>query len=90
MKEKIHKQTKPVLTNTDVKQYQEELHEKFVIVTIDKASNSFAFICRKYYISKLFGQVSPNKNKNSTSHIHKCKRRKLLKLTSNTAKKLTL
>ena len=42
------KQPKPVLSNPDVKKYREKLHPNFFIVT-DKASNKFAFICRKYY-----------------------------------------
>ena len=42
------KQPKPVLSNPDVKKYREKLHPKFFIAT-DKASNKFAFICRKYY-----------------------------------------
>ena len=59
------KQTKPVPSNPDVKKHLEELHRKFVIITIDKVSN-FALICRKYYISKLSAEVPPNENKNST------------------------
>ena len=68
LKQKIKpKQTKPVLSDPDVKTKMEELHQKFVIVTIDKASNNFAFICWKYYISKLITEVCPNENKISTS-----------------------
>ena len=68
IKRKIkHKQTKPVLCDPDVKKHLEELHRKFAFVTIDKASNNFAFTYRKYYISKLLAEVSPNKNKNSKS-----------------------
>ena len=39
------KQTKPVLSDRDVKKHLQELHRKFV-VTIDKTSNNFAFISR--------------------------------------------
>ena len=94
MKEKItelkqiikHKQTKLVLRNPYVKKHLEELHRKFVIVTIDKASNNFAFICRKYYIPKLLAEVSLNKIKieNQPIHKHNGLRRKLLKVTTNT------
>ena len=67
-KQKIKpKHTKLALSNPNIKKYLEELHLKFVIVTIDKASSNLAFICRKYYISNLLAVVSPNKNKNSTS-----------------------
>ena len=51
------KYTKPVLCDIEVKNYLAELHQRFVIVTVDKASNNFAFICRKYYISKLLSEV---------------------------------
>ena len=75
-KQKIKpKQTKPVLGDPDVKNYLEELHQKLVIVTSDKASNNYEFLCRKYYISKLLAEVSPNKNKYSTaaySETQKC------------------
>ena len=69
------------MSDPDAKKNLEELHRKFVIVTIHKASNNFAFICRKYYIPKLTAKVI---------HNHKSLRRNLLKLTSNTAKNLTL
>ena len=41
------KQIKPALSDPDVKRHLEEPHRKFVIVTIDKPSNNFLFICRK-------------------------------------------
>ena len=28
-------------------------HKHFVITTVDKASNNFAFICKNFYISKI-------------------------------------
>ena len=72
LKQKIKpKQTKLELSNPDVKKHLEELHRKSLNVTIDKGSNNFAFICRKYYIFKLLAEVSPNKNRNSTSTYSK-------------------
>ena len=50
--------TKPVLKDTEVLSYLESLQRKFVIVTIDKASNNFAFICKKFYVSKLLSEVN--------------------------------
>ena len=38
------KRVKPVLNDPDGKKYLEELHRKSAFVTIDKASNNFAFI----------------------------------------------
>ena len=67
LKQKIKpNQAKPVLIGLDAKKHLKELHRKFDIVINDKASNGFAFICRKYCISKLLAKVSPNKNKNMT------------------------
>ena len=63
LKQKKTKQAKLILTDPDVKKHLEEVCEKFAIVTIDKASSNFAFICRKCYISKLLADVSPNKYK---------------------------
>ena len=61
------KTTKPVLSDPDNKNYLEELYTKIVIVPVDKASNSLALICCKYYSSKLLVEVSPNKIKSLTS-----------------------
>ena len=61
------KTTKPVLSDPDNKNYLEELYTKIVIVPVDKASNSLALICGKYYSSKLLVEVSPNKIKSLTS-----------------------
>ena len=37
------------------------------MITIDKALNNFAFICRKYYIFKLLAGVSPDEYRYLTS-----------------------
>ena len=37
-----------------LKKHLQGLHQKLVILRINKASKNFAFICRKYYMSKLF------------------------------------
>ena len=68
MKQKVKpKPTIPVLICPDVKMHVEKLHWKFFIVTIDKASDNFVFICRKYCIFKVLAEVTLNGNKNSTS-----------------------
>ena len=64
LKQKVKpKQANPVLSDQDVKRHLEKLYPKFAIVTIDKASNNFTFICRKCFISTQLTEVSPNKNK---------------------------
>ena len=49
--------TKPILSDPDVLPYLGTLHLKCVIVPIDKGSNNFAFICKKFYISKILSEV---------------------------------
>ena len=43
--------------------YLEELHKSFVAVTIGKAANNFALICKQYYISKFLVEVGLSNSK---------------------------
>ncbi len=43
-----------------------ELHEKYVIEPIDKDANNFAFICKKFYISRLLSELGVNGQPNTT------------------------
>ena len=54
------RRTKSVLKDPDVQAYLASFHRKFVIVTIDKASKNFAFVCKKFYVSKLIAEISGN------------------------------
>ena len=62
--------TKQTLKDTDVLSYLESLQKKYVIVAIDKAANSFAFIWKKFYINKLLSEISDN---NTYLHTEKSK-----------------
>ena len=44
--------TNPVLKDPEVINYLQKLHDKFVIVPIDKAQNNIAFVCKTYYIEQ--------------------------------------
>ena len=57
--------TKPILFDPDVLAYLGTLHRKYVIVLIDKVSNNFAFICKKFYISKILPEVGEYIQSNS-------------------------
>ena len=46
-----------VFRNKEVQKYIEHLHSRFVIVPVDKASNNFAIICRKFYIEVLMKEL---------------------------------
>ena len=50
-------QTKPFLQNQDVTSALADLHDKFVIVPIDKATNNIAIVCKRFYIQKLMNEV---------------------------------
>ena len=43
--------TSPVLQDEEVKQYLKDLQTKFCIVSINKASNKFSFICKILCVS---------------------------------------
>ena len=39
-----------ILKQPDIVKYIEDLHDRFVIVPIDKASNNFGIVCKKFYL----------------------------------------
>ena len=45
---------------TLIKIFYECLHENFVTVPADKASNNYTFICKKYYVSILIEELGLN------------------------------
>jgi hypothetical protein len=49
--------TKPSLQDEEVLSALSDLHKKFVVVPIDKASNNVALICKRFYIQKLLNEV---------------------------------
>ena len=46
-----------------VNEYLKYLHSKFVIVPVDKASNNFAIICKKFYLEVLMKELGIGNNK---------------------------
>ena len=46
-----------ILNTNNVKDYIYEMHKKFVISPIDKASNNFAIICKKFYLEVIQGEL---------------------------------
>lgn len=58
LKRKIHPQkSNPVLKQADVITYLDELHQKYVLVPIDKAANNVAIICKKHYVDVILKEV---------------------------------
>ena len=58
--------TKPMLQDEEVLRSLSELHNKFVVVPIDKAANNVALICKRLYIQKLLTEVGIPGNTSST------------------------
>ena len=58
--------TKPLLQNQDVLSALAELHDKFVIVPNDKASNNVAIVCKRFYVQKLLTEVGVPGDTSST------------------------
>ena len=54
---KVPSETKPILEDEDALAALSDLHSKFVVVPIDKASNNVAIICKRFYIQKLLNEV---------------------------------
>ena len=62
-RKRLPSRRKPILQDTVIKEYLETLHNKYVIVPVDKAANNFAFICKRYYVARLLTEVGiPNGN----------------------------
>ena len=53
---KVHK-TNSALKQDAVSKHLNELHEKYVLVPIDKASNNIAIICKKYYVAVILKEI---------------------------------
>ena len=51
------KPTSPTLKDPDVVTYLDQLHEKFVLVPIDKAANNVAIVCKKFYVEVILREI---------------------------------
>ncbi len=49
--------TNPVLKDPEVIEYLKLLHEKYVLVPIDKAANNVAIICKRYYAEVMLKEI---------------------------------
>ena len=56
----------PVLRRPEVVEYLKLLHDKFVLVPIDKASNNIAIICKRYYVEVILKEIGHIGAGNST------------------------
>ena len=49
--------TKPILKDENVVRYLQDLHNRYVIVPIDKAANNISIICKRFYVLRLLKEV---------------------------------
>ena len=63
--------TKPILFHPDVLAYLGTLHWKYVIVPIEKASNNFGFVYKKFIFLKFFQKWGSITTSNPIPHIQK-------------------
>ena len=59
-------QTKQILKDRNALNSLHQLHDRFVLVPIDKASNNVAIICKKFYVHRLLQEVWVSENKSNT------------------------
>ena len=53
---------KKILDNIKNKSYIKDIHSKFVLVPIDKASNNISIICKIYYVQVLKEEITNSGN----------------------------
>ena len=61
--------SKPVLKDPTTVAYLENLHKKFVIVPIDKASNNVAIVCKRFYITSILDELGIPGNSSPTYEL---------------------
>ena len=59
---KLHKCHNNAPSLNDTKHALANLHEKFVVCTVDKASNNFAFVCKKFFVLVLLEELGFDKD----------------------------
>ena len=52
--------SKQVLNKPSVRKDIRDLHNSYVIVTVDKAANNFIVVCKKFYVEVLFRELGIN------------------------------
>ena len=57
-----------VFEDPQVSNVLSELHDQFVLVPADKASNNIVFVCKKYYFNCLIQELGLNSNSNNPTY----------------------
>ena len=80
----------PVLRQTDVIEYLQNFHHKFVLVPIDKASNNIAVICKKYYVEVILKEIGVLGQNNETYLLSNKTKDEIIRDNHEYAKRLGL
>ena len=65
----IPQTTKSILKDPIAKAYLDQLHTKFVVVPIDKASNNVAIVCKRFYITSILDELGLPGNMSQTYEL---------------------
>ena len=57
-----HARHNSIMHSQSVKTYLKKLHENFVLVPTDKASNNIAVVCKNFYIQKSIEELGINED----------------------------
>ena len=60
LKHSVNTRHESVFSDPDVVRELSRLHENFVIVPADKASNNYTFVCKRHYVSILSEELGLN------------------------------
>ena len=52
----------------EVHQYMNYLHDRFVIVPVDKASNNFGIVCKSFYLDVIKNELGISDDDNISGH----------------------
>ena len=63
------RKTNPILKQTEVINYLNEIHHKYVLVPIDKAANNIAIICKRFYVEVILQELGIIGDPNNTYKI---------------------
>ena len=65
----IKRKIKPIPSDPSVKREFKRLHERFVLVSIDKAANNIAIICKQLYASVIHKELYFKNITSKSTHI---------------------
>ena len=91
MKSRIRFQkVNPILKRSDVVDYLQNLHSKFVLVPIDKASNNVSIICKRFYIEVILKEIGVLGEGNTTYDTSDLSKDEIIQSNINYTEKLKL